>query len=142
MATLATAVTVRQGTRFQGFVRLAVGLQTATILVQAVSAGLAFSTSYGELLHAVGARVTYGATMLYVLAAVLAWRPGGASGRPVLYATGFLVLSSVQVVAGIAHLASLHIPLGVLMFGASLLRLGWDLAGYRTGGTTDPDLRR
>ncbi|GAA3036746.1 hypothetical protein GCM10020229_55160 [Kitasatospora albolonga] len=129
---------MRRSTRFQPFVRVAVGLQTATLLAQAVSAGLTFSTSYGELLHAVGARVTYGATMLYLLAAVLAWRPGGGPGRPVLYATGFLVLSSVQVLAGIAHLASLHIPLGVLMFGTSLLRFGWDVAGYRNGAAAKP----
>ena len=40
----------------------------------------------------------YGASMLYVLAAILAWRPGGGSPRPVLYASGFLALASVQVV--------------------------------------------
>lgn len=66
----------------------------------------------------------YGAAMLYVLAAVLAWRPGGGSQRPVLYASGFLALASVQVVLGIAHLPAAHVPLGVLMFGLSVLDLG------------------
>ncbi|MEU2757867.1 hypothetical protein ACFYNV_25800 [Streptomyces albidoflavus] len=109
-------------TRFS-FLRTALALQALTIFVQAVSAGLLLSTGYGELLHGVGARVMYGASMLYLLAAVLAWKPGGGSPKAVWHASGFLVLASVQVVSGIAHLSSLHVPLGVLMFGASLAAL-------------------
>ncbi|MCX5398442.1 hypothetical protein [Streptomyces sp. NBC_00102] len=105
------------------FLRVAIALQTLTIFLQAVSAGLLLTASYGETLHSVGARVMYGASMLYVLAAVLAWKPGGGPVRPVWQATGFLVLASVQVVLGIAHVPSVHLPLGVLMFGLSLLAL-------------------
>jgi hypothetical protein len=65
-----------------------------------------------------------------VLAAVLAWRPGGASPRPVLYASGFPLLASLQVVLGIAHLPALHVPLGILMFTGSVLVL----LGTRPGG--------
>ncbi|MEU9062949.1 hypothetical protein AB0D13_29825 [Streptomyces sp. NPDC048430] len=117
MATQATAQY-----RFS-FLRIAITLQTLTIFLQAVSAGLLLTASYGETLHSVGARVMYGASMLYLLAAVLAWKPGGGSLRPVLHATGFLVLASVQVVLGIAHIPSVHLPLGVLMFGLSVLAL-------------------
>ncbi|MFJ7591368.1 hypothetical protein ACIQZO_29155 [Streptomyces sp. NPDC097617] len=106
------------------FLQIAVGTQTLAIFFQAVTAGLLLSSSHGELLHGVGARVMYGASMLYVLAAVLAWRPGGGSPRPILYASGFLVLASVQVVLGIARVPSVHVPLGVLMFALSLLALG------------------
>lgn len=105
------------------FVEVSLALQTLAIFFQAVTAGLLLS-AHGELLHSVGARVMYGASMLYVLAAVLAWRPGGGSPRPILYATGFLVLASVQVVLGIAHEAAWHVPLGVLMFGLSTVALG------------------
>ncbi|MBT2900812.1 MULTISPECIES: hypothetical protein [unclassified Streptomyces] len=105
------------------FLRIAIALQTLTIFLQAVSSGLLMTSSYGETLHSVGARVMYGASMLYVLAAVLAWKPGGGPPRPILYASGFLVLASVQVAVGIAHLPSVHLPLGVLMFGLSLLAL-------------------
>ncbi|CAM5281706.1 Integral membrane protein OS=Streptomyces tendae OX=1932 GN=GUR47_06410 PE=4 SV=1 [Streptomyces tendae] len=105
------------------FLRIAIALQTLTIFLQAVSAGLLLTASYGETLHSVGARVMYGASMLYLLAAVLAWKPGGGPLRPVWHATGFLVLASVQVVLGIAHVPSVHLPLGVLMFGLSLLAL-------------------
>lgn len=105
------------------FLQIATALQTLAIFFQAATAGLLLSSSHGELLHGVGARVMYGASMLYVLAAILAWRPGGGSPRPILYASGFLALASVQVVLGIAHKPALHVPLGVLMFGLSALAM-------------------
>ncbi|MFF1906471.1 hypothetical protein [Kitasatospora sp. NPDC058218] len=122
MATQVTTATVN-ARRGSSFLRVAIGLQTLTIFLQAVSAGLLLTASYGETLHSVGARVMYGASMLYVLAAVLAWKPGGGSPRPVWYASGFLVLASVQVVLGVAHVPAVHLPLGVLMFALSVLAL-------------------
>jgi hypothetical protein len=110
------------------FLAVATALQTLAIFFQATSAGLLLSTSYGEHLHSAGARVMYGAAMLYVLAAVLAWRPGGGSAAPIAHASGFLVLASVQVVLGIAHVPSVHVPLGVLMFGLSVLVLARQVA--------------
>ncbi|MER5571914.1 hypothetical protein ABT083_38020 [Streptomyces goshikiensis] len=129
MATQTTAAP-----RTTTFTQVAIALQTLTLFAQAVSAGLLLSTSYGETVHGVGARVMYGATMLYVLAAILAWRRGG-SPRPILYASGFLVLASVQVVLGIAHQPALHVPLGVLMFGLSVLDLGRVLFTAVGGGS-------
>ncbi|MEV5007384.1 hypothetical protein ACIQFZ_24740 [Streptomyces sp. NPDC093064] len=119
---MATEVTTNAQRSFS-FLQIAIALQTLTIFLQAVSAGLLLTSSYGETLHSAGARVMYGASMLYVLAAVLAWKPGGGSPRPVWHASGFLVLASVQVVLGIAHVPSVHLPLGVLMFGLSVLAL-------------------
>ncbi|GED90526.1 hypothetical protein [Streptomyces sp. 6-11-2] len=119
---MATQVTAN-AKRSPSFLQIAIALQTLTIFLQAVSAGLVLTSSYGETLHSVGARVMYGASMLYVLAAVLAWKPGGGSPRPIWHASGFLVLASVQVVLGIAHVPSVHLPLGVLMFGLSVLAL-------------------
>ncbi|MEV0415571.1 hypothetical protein AB0I68_33575 [Streptomyces sp. NPDC050448] len=125
MATQTTAVQ-----RGLTFLQVAIALQTLAIFFQAATAGLLLSSSHGEVLHGIGARVMYGASMLYVLAAILAWRPGGGSPRPILYASGFLVLASVQVVLGIAHMASLHVPLGVLMFGLSMITLGQALSAH------------
>ncbi|NEA50160.1 hypothetical protein [Streptomyces sp. SID10815] len=119
---MATQVTADER-RPSSFLRIAIALQTLTIFFQAVSAGLLLTAHYGETLHSVGARMMYGAAMLYVLAAVLAWKPGGGPTRPIWHASGFLVLASVQVVLGIAHVPSVHLPLGVLMFGLSLLAL-------------------
>ncbi|WP_018546274.1 hypothetical protein [Streptomyces sp. LaPpAH-108] len=124
MATDTTTPTAQRTTqRTTSFLRTAIALQTLTIFLQAISAGLLLTTSYGETLHSVGARVMYAAAMLYVLAAVLAWKPGGGSLRPVWQASGFLALASIQVVLGIAHVPSVHLPLGVLMFGLSLVAL-------------------
>ncbi len=123
---MAAQSTAEQSSRT--FLRVAIVLQTLAILFQAVTAGVLLSSSHGEVLHSVGARVMYGASMLYVLAAILAWRPGGGAPRPILYASGFLVLASVQVVLGIAHLPALHVPLGVLMFGLSVLALGREVS--------------
>ncbi|WP_058043888.1 hypothetical protein [Streptomyces roseifaciens] len=120
---MATQVTTANAPRSSSFLKIAIALQTLTIFLQAISAGMLLTSSYGETLHSVGARVMYGASMLYVLAAVLAWKPGGGSPRPVWHAAGFLVLASVQVVLGIAHVPSVHLPLGVLMFGLSVLAL-------------------
>ncbi|MFE7515079.1 hypothetical protein ACFU8I_28175 [Streptomyces sp. NPDC057540] len=130
MATTARTTAV-QGSGIRTFVQVSIALQTLSLFFQASTAGLLLSSSHGEVLHGVGARVMYGATMLYVLAAVLAWKPGGGSPRPILYSTGFLVLASAQVVLGIAHEPTLHVPLGVLMFGLSVLDLGRILSSRR-----------
>ncbi|MFI0960686.1 hypothetical protein ACH4S8_04620 [Streptomyces sp. NPDC021080] len=114
-------------TFYPAFVRIAVAVQTLTLFFQAATAGLLLS-HHLSVLHAVGARVMYGAAMLYVLAAIVAWRPGGGSPKPILYGTTFLVLASVQVVLGITHTLSLHVPLGVLMFAMSFYQLGRELA--------------
>ncbi|MFC9247539.1 hypothetical protein ACFT7S_27095 [Streptomyces sp. NPDC057136] len=131
MATQTTAVPGRLT-----FLQVAIALQTLSLFFQAVTAGMLLSSSHGEVLHDAGSRVMYGASMIYVLAAILAWRPGGGSPRPILHASVFLVLASVQVVLGIAHMPSLHVPLGVLMFGLSVLALGQVLStrsSERTG---------
>ncbi|MGW1173590.1 hypothetical protein ACWD4P_07700 [Kitasatospora sp. NPDC002543] len=136
--TAGTTGTAETGARTRAFLRVSVVLQTVAVLFQAATAGLLLSTSYGETLHGVGARVMYGASMLYLLAAVLAWRPGGGSLRPVLHASGFLVLASAQVVLGIAHVPSVHVPLGVVIFGLSvavLVRMPAARSVRRTAGT-------
>ncbi|MFG2819806.1 hypothetical protein ACGFX4_10305 [Kitasatospora sp. NPDC048365] len=134
MAALTSVRTVPAARRSPAFVRVSVALQTLAIFFQASTAGLLLVSHHGEVLHSVGARVMYGASMLYVLAAVLAWRPGGGPARPIGYAFGFLALASVQVVLGIAHRPALHVPLGVLMFGLSVLDLARALyAGRREG---------
>lgn len=123
---MATQTTVEH--RSVTFLRVAIALQTLSLFFQAVTAGMLLSSSHGAALHDAGSRVMYGASMVYVLAAILAWRPGGGAPRPILYASGFLVLASVQVVLGIAHMPSLHVPLGTLMFGLSVLALGQALS--------------
>ena len=124
-----TPATTSPRPAFHRTVRAALGLQTLALFFQAGTAGALLVSPTGALLHDAGSRVMYGASMLYVVAAVVAWRPGGAGPRPILYASGLLVLASVQVVLGIAHLPALHVPLGVAMVVLSTL----DLARVLTG---------
>ncbi|MFI2719200.1 hypothetical protein ACH5AI_23095 [Streptomyces collinus] len=105
------------------FLKTATALQTLTLFFQSVTAGMLLTSSHGYLMHDIGSKVMYAAAMLYVLAAFLAWRPGGGSPRPLVYATGFLLLTSAQVALGVAHVPSLHVPLGVVMFALSTLAL-------------------
>ncbi|MGW6708035.1 hypothetical protein ACWGDE_24525 [Streptomyces sp. NPDC054956] len=137
MAVDTTAVQGRT-TAAQGkptFVQVSIALQTLAIFFQAATAGLLLSSPDLEIVHGVGARVMYGATMLYVIAAILAWKPGGGSPRPIAYASGFLVMASLQVVLGIAHMPTLHVPLGVTMFGLSVLDLGRVLSARMAQGS-------
>ncbi|MEU3603976.1 hypothetical protein AB0E83_00680 [Streptomyces sp. NPDC035033] len=112
-----------RGTALPRTVRAAVALQTLALFFQAGTAGALLTSPTGALLHDVGSRVMYAASMLYVLAAIVAWRPGGGSPRPILYASGLLVLASAQVALGVAHRPEFHVPLGVVMVVLSTLDL-------------------
>ncbi|MEV7807574.1 hypothetical protein AB0O28_31960 [Microbispora sp. NPDC088329] len=121
--------TTKQGTLM--FVRAAVSLQTVAVFVQAVTAGLVLSSPGRGALHSAGAYTVFVVALVHLVVAALAWRPGGGSPRPVLYAAGFLGLTLAQVALGIAHVKALHVPLGVLMFGLSVVQLVWMRPGFR-----------
>ncbi|GAA2884349.1 hypothetical protein [Nonomuraea rubra] len=105
------------------FLRVAIALQTLAVFAAPVTAGLLLTTPGGHVLHSAAAYSVFGVAVVHVAAAILAWRPGGGSPRPILNAAGFLAATLAQVALGIAHVTTLHIPLGVLMFGLSLLQL-------------------
>ncbi|ADI11043.1 hypothetical protein SBI_07923 [Streptomyces bingchenggensis BCW-1] len=110
--------------RVPWFMRITLLLQSAAILAQAVTAGLLLaSVPIGRTLHAGMAQAVLGAVLLNLLAAVLAWRPGGGSPRLILKSTPMLVFTALQAVLGAAHVREVHVPLGVLMFGASVMLL-------------------
>lgn len=111
--------------------RAATTVQTVVVFVQAITAGLLLSARGHGAPHSAGAYTLFGVTVLHVIIAIMTWRPGGGSPRPILYAAGFLVLTLAQVALGIAHVKTLHIPLGVLMFGLSVLQLVWIWSGRR-----------
>ncbi|MEV4362492.1 hypothetical protein [Nonomuraea sp. NPDC049625] len=112
--------------------RIAITLQTLAVFVQAITAGLLLSLPGGGALHSAGAYATFVVTLLHLVVSILVWRPGGGSPRPIRYAAGFFVVTSAQIALGIAHVKTVHVPLGVLMFGMSVIQLGriWD--GRRT----------
>ncbi|MFF3442675.1 hypothetical protein [Streptosporangium sp. NPDC002721] len=103
--------------------RVAITLQTLALFAAPVTAGLLLSSPDGQAWHSASAYTVFTVAVLHLVAAVLVWRPGGGSPRPILYAAGFLGLTLAQVALGLAHVKTLHVPLGVLMFGMSVLRL-------------------
>ncbi|GAA4219128.1 hypothetical protein [Actinocatenispora rupis] len=119
---MSTRTTANRGP-LPALLRLVVTVQAVAVFVQAVTAGLLLSVPAGKPLHSAGAYTLFVVAMLHVPVAVLAWRPGGGSPRAILFAVVFLAVALVQVMLGIAHLTALHVPLGVLMFGGSVVQV-------------------
>ncbi len=105
------------------FLRVAIILQTVALFTAPITAALLLSAPGGRTLHSVSAYGVFAAAVLSLVAAVLAWRPGGGSPKPILPAAVFLGLTLAQVALGIADVKTLHFPLGVLLFGMSVLQL-------------------
>ncbi|MDH2426999.1 hypothetical protein [Sphaerisporangium sp. TRM90804] len=112
--------------------RAVITLQTLALFAAPVTAGLLLSSPGGRVLHSASAYAVFTVAVVHVVTAVLAWRPGGGSPRPILYAAVFLGLTLAQIALGIAQVKTLHVPLGVLMFGMSVLQLSRVSAGRRT----------
>ncbi|MFI6307769.1 hypothetical protein ACIBCH_38280 [Amycolatopsis thailandensis] len=103
--------------------RVAITVQTVAVFLTPISAGLLLTTPSGHTLHSATAYTLFIVAVLHVLTAVLVWRPGGGSPKPILPAAVFLGLTLAQVFLGIAHVTAVHVPLGVLLFGFSLVQL-------------------
>ncbi|WP_433256109.1 hypothetical protein ACQPYK_16430 [Streptosporangium sp. CA-135522] len=114
------------------FLRVAIILQTLALFAAPITAGLLLSSPGGRTLHSVSAYGVFAAALSHLVTAILVWRPGGGSPRPILYAVGFLGLTLAQIALGIAHVKTLHVPLGVLLFGMSVLQLSRVSADRRT----------
>ncbi|MEV7013696.1 hypothetical protein [Streptosporangium sp. NPDC051022] len=110
--------------RFFPVLRVTIALQTAALLAQAITAGLLLSTPGGRALHGISAGAVLLTGLLHLVAAILVWRPGGGSPRAVLPAALILVLALAQMALGAMHMKAVHVPIGVLMFGGSLMQLG------------------
>jgi cytochrome b561 len=105
--------------------RTAITVQTATTFAAAIAAGLLLSVPGGKALHSATSYTLFVVAVLHVVVAVLAWHPGGGPVRPVWSAVVFLLGVSAQVALGLAHLKALHVPLGVLLFGLTVVQLVW-----------------
>ncbi len=103
--------------------RVMIALQTAVLLIAPVTAGLLLTTPSGRALHSASAYTMFTVAVVHVVVAAVLWRRGGASSQAVQWAGLFLALTLAQVALGIAGWKVVHVPLGVLMFGLSLLQL-------------------
>lgn len=114
------------------FLRVAIILQTLALFAAPITAGLLLTAPSGRTLHSVSAYAVFTVAIVHVIAAILVWRPGGGSPKPILYAAVFLGATLAQIALGIAGVKTVHIPLGVLMFGMSVLQLSRVLADRRS----------
>ncbi len=105
------------------FLRAAVALQTALVFLSPVTAGVMLSAPEWHLLHSAASYGLFAAALVHLAAAVLVWRPGGGPPGPALSALVFLGGVLAQVGLGVAGVPALHVPLGVLLFAASVLQL-------------------
>ncbi|MGP3959889.1 hypothetical protein ACTWPT_28150 [Nonomuraea sp. 3N208] len=108
--------------------RAVVVLHVVALLFQAVTAGMLLSTPGGRALHMLSGVVLVVIGLLHLIMAILVWRPGGASARFIAPAAGLLVFTIVAAILGIAHVKTVHLPLGVLLFGGGVMQLSRVLA--------------
>ncbi|SDL37845.1 hypothetical protein [Microbacterium azadirachtae] len=109
--------------------RAVIILQTVCVFAASVTAGLQLTDPALHPLHSATSYTLFTVVILALTIAILAWRPGGGSPRPMLYAALFLAGTLAQIILGLTGIRFAHVPLGVLLFGATTLQLAWI---YRT----------
>ncbi|WP_214322151.1 hypothetical protein [Nonomuraea sediminis] len=109
------------------FLRIAITIQTIALLVQAITAGLLLSTAGGRTAHMTTAIAVAVAVLLHLVAALMTRRRNAISP-----AVTMLLATLVQIALGVSHVKAVHVPLGVMMFGASMMRLGQVWPARRT----------
>jgi hypothetical protein len=120
-----TTVTTRpaQATWTMQLLRAVVVLHTVALLFQSVTAGMLLSGPNGRSLHMATAIALVAIGVLHLVSAVLVWRPGGGSARFVPTAALLLVLTAVEAMLGDSGVKTVHVPLGVLLFGGAIVQL-------------------
>ncbi|MGI5285387.1 hypothetical protein ACQEVF_18915 [Nonomuraea polychroma] len=108
--------------------RAAVVLHVVALLFQAVTAGMLLSSPGGRALHMTSGIALVVIGLLHLVMAILVWRPGGGPARFILTAALLLVFTIVAAILGIAHVKTVHLPLGVLLFGGGVMQLSRVLA--------------
>ncbi|TYB53522.1 hypothetical protein FXF51_49400 [Nonomuraea sp. PA05] len=101
--------------------RVTVILQAVALLIQATTAGTLLASPDGRTLHGVTALAVVATAAAQLLVAVLVWRPGGGSPRFVAGSAFMLVLSLAAAALGDLHVPELHVPVGTLLFGGSVM---------------------
>lgn len=117
------------------FLRAVITLQTLAVFMAPVTAGLMLSGSLiGHTLHSAASYTVFTVVMVHVVTAILIWRPGRGSLKPLWSALVLLGLVLAQVFLGIAHVTTLHLPLAFLLFGLSIAQTG-GVWGFRRQAT-------
>lgn len=99
-------------------------VQVVLVLAQAVLAGHFLSGNTVALgVHEVNASVVPTVALAQLVSAVLVWRPGRGPVWPVPVAAALFGALIMQVGSGYAGQLGLHVPLGVVIFGLTMLLL-------------------
>ncbi|WP_206060605.1 hypothetical protein [Nonomuraea basaltis] len=103
--------------------RAVVVLHVVALLFQAVTAGLLLSSPGGRALHMSSGVALAVIGLLHLVVAITVWRPGGGSPRFIVPAALLLALTIVAAILGEAGVKTVHLPLGVLLFGGGVAQL-------------------
>ncbi|MET9341790.1 hypothetical protein [Nonomuraea sp. NPDC003804] len=115
------------------FLRIAIIAQTVALLLQAVTAGMLLASPGGWMAHSATAPGVVVTVLLCLIAALVSRRTGA-----IVPAAGMLIMTLAQMALGMAHVKSLHVPLGVLMFGVSMVQLAraWSVSRTETASAS------
>lgn len=128
----ARAAATRSVPRGLGALRILIVLDGLAILGQAVLAGMFLGGDSAMLnVHGTGALVVQVLSLLLLITAVLHWRPWHGSGFPALASLALLVATIIQSMTGGADVTSVHVPLGMAMFGLVIWLAYWALRPAR-----------
>lgn len=124
----AGGVTAKRTPR-RGFVvafGVAAALHAGFVLAQAGTAGAGLAGSPGMfLLHGNGSMGVHLAALIQVIAAVLLWRPGRGPWWPAGVSLLLLLAGFAQSAVGGAGNVTVHVPLGMSLFGAAVWLAVW-----------------
>ncbi|HUR07623.1 MAG TPA: hypothetical protein VM347_34130 [Nonomuraea sp.] len=115
---------VAKGSGYLTAFKILTVLNTLSVLFQAVTAGQLLSGAAAGP-HGLGAGAVHVLGLAQLVAAVLVWRPGRGTGWPALVGLAILLLGVVQSAVGGSGLLTVHVPLGMAVFGLSVWLLVW-----------------
>ncbi|MEU4227219.1 hypothetical protein AB0F17_23240 [Nonomuraea sp. NPDC026600] len=115
---------VAKGSGYLTAFKILAALNTLSMLFQAVTAGQLLSGAAAGS-HGMGAAAVHVLGLAQLVAAVLVWRPGRGAGWPALVGLAVLLLGFVQSAMGGSGVLTVHVPLGMLVFGLSVWLLVW-----------------
>ncbi|WP_220039757.1 hypothetical protein [Nonomuraea aridisoli] len=119
------------GVRWLQALRAVVVLHVAALLFQAVTAGMLLSSPGGRALHETSGQALVVIGLVHLVVALLVWRPGGGSARFAWPAAALLLVTVGAMALGMAGVTTLHVPMGVALFGGGLLQLTRVMAAAR-----------
>ena len=102
--------------------RVIVLLHATLVLAQAAFAGQFLAGHAAWLrVHETNAGIIHLVAFVQLVAAILVWRPGRGPGWPALASLTLLLAEEFQLGFGYARLLALHVPLGVAIFGLTVV---------------------